>query len=246
MFTKPVTLHIWNLFIYQSVLKPSFRKMSLQIPSLWAFCFILMLAQGCDGSCAEVDSMTEAVAGQDFLLGCISCKRREEVVGTATVDWHFKPLGGDESFHIFRYDYPTSTILHKDFESRLKWSGTKGTSDLQIGAITIQNVTFNDTGTYTCTFERTLSLPLHDEHVTIKKTVELTVLAEANRELTAVISEIMMYVIIVFLQLWLIGVLIYCYKKIYAENEAREARKALRSKKQLIDSKDTCDGVHLE
>ncbi|GAA6080473.1 sodium channel subunit beta-1 isoform X1 [Tachysurus ichikawai] len=220
--------------------------MSPQVRSLTALCFIMMFARWCDGSCAEVDSMTEAVVGQGFLLGCISCKRRAEVVGAATVDWHFKPTGGDEFFHIFHYDYPTSTILHEDFKSRLEWSGTKGTADLQIGAIYIQNVTFNDTGTYTCTFERTLFLLLHNEHVIIKKTVELNVLAEASRELTAVISEIMMYVIIVFLQLWLIGVLIYCYKKIYAENEDREARKALRAKNKLIDPKDTCDGVHLE
>lgn len=55
-------------------------------------------------------------------------------------------------------------------------------------------------------------------------------LPSEKRELTSVISEIMMYVLIVVLQLWLIGVLIYCYKKIYAENEAREARKLLREK----------------
>lgn len=51
----------------------------------------------------------------------------------------------------------------------------------------------------------------------------------ANRELTAVISEIIMYVLIVILQLWLIVVLVYCYKKITAEHEAREARKALKA-----------------
>lgn len=51
----------------------------------------------------------------------------------------------------------------------------------------------------------------------------------ANRPLTAVISEIMMYVLIVVLQLWLIVVLVYCYKKISAEHEAREARKALKA-----------------
>ena len=51
----------------------------------------------------------------------------------------------------------------------------------------------------------------------------------ANRELTSVISEIMMYVLIVVLQLWLILILAYCYKKISAEHEAREARKALRA-----------------
>lgn len=51
----------------------------------------------------------------------------------------------------------------------------------------------------------------------------------ANRELAAVISEIMMYVLIVVLQLWLIVVLVYCYKKISEEHEAREARKALKA-----------------
>lgn len=40
------------------------------------------------------------------------------------------------------------------------------------------------------------------------------------------ISEIMMYVLVTFLQLWLIAVLIYCYKKIWDEHEARQAKKA--------------------
>lgn len=53
--------------------------------------------------------------------------------------------------------------------------------------------------------------------------------SSANRELAAVISEIMMYVLIVVLQLWLIVVLVYCYKKISEEHEAREARKALKA-----------------
>lgn len=94
------------------------------------------------------------------------------------ISWHV--LSPSSALQIFHYDYPTSTILHEDFASRLEWGGTKGTADLQIGAIYIRNVSFNDTGTYTCTFERTLSLPHRNEHVTITKTVELTVLAEGN------------------------------------------------------------------
>lgn len=47
-----------------------------------------------------MDSLTEAVAGEGFLLGCISCKRREEVPARATVDWHFKPLGEEEFRHV--------------------------------------------------------------------------------------------------------------------------------------------------
>uniref|UniRef100_A0A3B4UBG6 Sodium channel regulatory subunit beta-3 n=1 Tax=Seriola dumerili TaxID=41447 RepID=A0A3B4UBG6_SERDU len=204
----------------------------------------LFLSQ-CHGACAEVDSKTEAVAGEGFLLGCISCKRREEVAARATVDWHFKPLGEEKFRHIFHYNHPSAEILHEDFSNRLEWHGTQN-SDIQIGAIYIHNVTFNDTGTYQCILQRTLFLELADEHVTVEKEVELSVVAVANRELTAVISEIMMYVLIVVLQLWLIVVLVYCYKKISAEHEAREARKALKDQAALLESKDNCDGVQLE
>lgn len=47
----------------------------------------------CHGACAEVDSDTEAVAGKGFKLGCISCKRRSEVEGSATVEWYFRAKG---------------------------------------------------------------------------------------------------------------------------------------------------------
>ncbi|XP_065154769.1 sodium channel regulatory subunit beta-1 [Paramisgurnus dabryanus] len=220
--------------------------MALRFVSFLVLCiFFIQVPQGQTG-CAEVDSMTEAVAGQGFMLGCISCKKREEVPGSAVVDWHFKPAETEEFLHISQYEYPSFNIIHETFEERLQWRGTMGTKDVQNGAIFIHNVTFNDTGTYRCTFQRTLFLPLGDERVTITKDVELTVVEKANRELTAVISEIMMYVVITLLQLWMIGVLIYCYKKIYAENEAREARKAARAQNALLDSKDSCDGVHLE
>ncbi|XP_066499659.1 sodium channel subunit beta-1 isoform X2 [Hoplias malabaricus] len=206
--------------------------MSLKTPVLLALCVLSVFASQCDAGCSEVASMTEAVAGESFLMGCISCKQREEVNGATTVDWYFKAPGSDEYLH--------------GFEDRLEWHGTERTVDVQVGSIFIHNVTYNDTGTYRCVFSRTLFLALQDEHVTIEKTVELSVVPEANRELTAVISEIMMYVVIVFLQLWLIGVLVYCYKKIYAESEAREARKVLRESNKLIDPKESCDGVHLE
>uniref|UniRef100_A0A8D2ZT63 Sodium channel regulatory subunit beta-3 n=1 Tax=Scophthalmus maximus TaxID=52904 RepID=A0A8D2ZT63_SCOMX len=189
--------------------------------------------------------LTEAVAGKGFLLGCISCKRREEVSARATVDWHFKPLGEEEFRHIFHYDHPSAEILHEDFSKRLEWHGTRS-GDIQTGAVYVHNVSVNDTGTYRCTFHRTLFLAMADEHVTVEKEVELSVVAVANRPLTAVISEIMMYVLIVVLQLWLIVVLVYCYKKISAEHEAREARKALKAQAALLESKDSCDGVQLE
>ncbi|XP_030606124.1 sodium channel subunit beta-1 [Archocentrus centrarchus] len=206
--------------------------------------FSLFVSQ-CHGGCAEVDSLTEAVAGEGFLLGCISCKTREEVRAQTTVDWHFKPLGEEEFRHIFHYDHPTADILHEDFSDRLEWHGTLN-DDIQTGAIYINNITFNDTGTYRCTFHRTLFLPLSPEQVTVEKEVELSVVAVANRELADVISEIMMYVLIVVLQLWLIVVLVYCYKKIWDEHEAREARKAEKAQAAQLESKDNCDGVQLD
>ncbi|XP_043116783.1 sodium channel subunit beta-1 [Puntigrus tetrazona] len=220
--------------------------MALGMISFLALCiFFIQVPQGQTG-CAEVDSMTEAVAGEGFLLGCISCKRREEVPGSAIVDWHYKAAGSEEFIQIFQYEYNNPTILHENFEGRLEWQGTMGTKDVQIGSVFLHNVTYNDSGTYLCTFHRTLYHVLDEVDVVITKEVELTVVEKANPELTAVISEIMMYVLIAVLQLWMIAVLIYCYRKIYAENEAREARKAARSQSKLVESKDPCDGIYLE
>lgn len=83
------------------------------------------------------------------------------------------------STQIFHYDHPSAEILHEDFSDRLEWQGTRD-SDIQIGAIYIQNVTYNDSGTYQCTFHRTLLLALADEHVTVEKEVELSVVAKGK------------------------------------------------------------------
>ena len=47
-----------------------------------------------------MDSLTEAVEGEGFLLGCISCKRREEVKAEAVVDWFFKPSAQENYSHV--------------------------------------------------------------------------------------------------------------------------------------------------
>uniref|UniRef100_A0A3Q4BHX3 Sodium channel regulatory subunit beta-3 n=1 Tax=Mola mola TaxID=94237 RepID=A0A3Q4BHX3_MOLML len=202
------------------------------------------IASPCHGGCAEVDSRTQAVAGERFLLGCISCKRREEVSARATVDWHFKPLGEEEFRHIFHYDHPIGDILHEDFSSRLEWHGTQS-SDIQMGAIYIHNVTYNDTGTYRCTIHRTLFLSQYDEHVTVEKEVELSVVAVGKRACASVISKIMMYVLIVVLQLWLIVILVLCYKKTSEEYDAREARKALKAQAGIYISSERLENVTL-
>lgn len=85
---------------------------------------------------------------------------------------------------IFHYDHPTGDVLHEDFSHRLEWRGTED-ADIQTGTVYMHNVTFNDTGTYRCTFHRTLFLPLSDEHVAVEKEVELMVVAVGEWEPTA-------------------------------------------------------------
>lgn len=84
---------------------------------------------------------------------------------------------------IFHYDHPRASVLHEDFSSRVDWHGTED-PDVQIGAIYVHNITFNDTGTYRCTFERTLFLPQADQRVTVEKDVELTVVTVGKGALT--------------------------------------------------------------
>uniref|UniRef100_A0A8C7MZ06 Si:ch211-225p5.8 n=1 Tax=Oncorhynchus kisutch TaxID=8019 RepID=A0A8C7MZ06_ONCKI len=166
--------------------------------------------------------MTEAVAGE------------KEVQAHTTVDWHFRATGEEE----LHYDHPHPNTLHEDFNDRLEWQGTMRSKDVQIGAVFIHNVTFNDTGTYHCTFHPRSYLPLDNEYITGEKEVDthdLCIALPSPLPIQSVVSEIMMYVLIM----------------IWAEHEAWDARKTLRAQElalinEPLDSKDNCDGVLLE
>lgn len=60
----------------------------------------MLVARLSGSACVEVDSDTEAVAGKDFKLGCISCKIRGEVEASATVDWWFMGRGESDFTHV--------------------------------------------------------------------------------------------------------------------------------------------------
>lgn len=51
-----------------------------------------------------------------------------------------------------------------------------------MGTVYVNNITFNDTGTYRCTFHRTLFLPLSPELVTVEKEVELSVVGVGKED----------------------------------------------------------------
>lgn len=66
-------------------------------------------------------------------------------------------------------------ITDERFSGRLEWAGSKQTKDLQDGSIYIRNVTFNDTGVYNCTFNRTLMYSNYEFTTNTSKTVVIKV-----------------------------------------------------------------------
>ncbi|XP_067304244.1 sodium channel, voltage-gated, type I, beta a [Pseudorasbora parva] len=197
----------------------------------------------CHGACVEVDSDTEAVLGQGFKLGCISCKMRGEVPASATVDWWFMAKGESEFAHIYSYAEMTSYTIDDRFVDRLAWNGSKKTDDVQDGSIYILNVTFNDTGTYRCFFDRVLVFPNYEFRTNATKFITINVVGNATRGMASILSEIMMYVSIIGLQLWLLVEMVYCYRKIAAAGE--EALRESEAEYLAItsESKDNCAGV---
>uniref|UniRef100_A0A9J7ZE96 Sodium channel regulatory subunit beta-1 n=2 Tax=Cyprinus carpio TaxID=7962 RepID=A0A9J7ZE96_CYPCA len=194
-------------------------KMMMMRRLLLLCVFCALSVSLCSGACAEVDSDTEAVAGQLFKLGCISCKMRGEVEASATVDWMFRARGEADFVHIYSYDGEASSIIDERFQDRMEWHGSKKTFDLQDASVDLLNVTFNDSGVYRCIFNRVLSYEHYEFSTIASKEVHLTVVGKATRGTASIVSEVMMYVSIIGLQLWLLVEMIYCYRKIAAAGE---------------------------
>lgn len=203
----------------------------------------------CHGACAEVDSDTEAVYGYGFKIGCISCKMRSEVEGTATIDWFFKAHGEIEFGHIYKFDEEGAATIDERFEDRLDWNGSKANMDIQDASIYLFNVTYNDSGIYKCQFNRILTYDFYEFSTTVTKEVHLTVVPKATRSTASIVSEVMMYVAIIGLQVWLFIEMVYCYGKISAAGEEALRESALVANAEYLaiasESKDNCAGVQV-
>ncbi|XP_078107932.1 sodium channel, voltage-gated, type I, beta a [Sander vitreus] len=206
---------------------------------------LVLQASLCYGACVEVDSDTEAVANEGFKLGCISCKMRSEVPAAASVDWQFKGSNETNFSHLYHYENENATIVDPRFYERLHWNGTKGSKDLQDGSIFILNVTFNDAGTYKCIFSRTLKYPNYEFSTDPNMTIVMKVVPQVTRGLASILSEVMMYVSIIGLQVWLVIEMIYCYRKIAAAGEEALRESAAEYLAVASESKDNCAGVQV-
>ncbi|XP_066495783.1 sodium channel regulatory subunit beta-3 [Tiliqua scincoides] len=171
----------------------------------------------CSAVCVKVPSETEAVQGSHMKLLCISCMKREEVSATTLVEWYYKADGGKD---VPIYEYRNEQReLESRFSGRLQWNGSK---DMQDVSISVLNITLNDSGIYTCNVTREFDYEIHRPVFTSTTLIRLTVVEAAGEDLTSVISEIMMYILLVFLTLWLLIEMIYCYRKVAKAEEAAQ------------------------
>ncbi|CAH2323147.1 sodium channel subunit beta-1 isoform X2 [Pelobates cultripes] len=146
-------------------------------------------------------------------------------------------LGG-----IYIYNYPQDDILDERFKGRLVWNGSRNTEDIQDMSVIITNVSYSHHGDYICKVNRTLTFNSHEYNTNVTKFIHLTVVAKANRDIASIVSEIMMYVLIVVLTIWLVAEMIYCYRKIAAAGEEAVPENASDYLAITSDSKDNCLG----
>uniref|UniRef100_A0A8B9KCW4 Sodium channel, voltage-gated, type I, beta b n=1 Tax=Astyanax mexicanus TaxID=7994 RepID=A0A8B9KCW4_ASTMX len=172
--------------------------------------------------CKKVDSDTEAVAGQDFKLGCISCKMRGEVEASATADWFFKARGETEFAHVSNLCVYTVYIQYRP----------KVWTHLLFFNVLLFKIEY---------YQIFMKYYQNVERIYIKKITRPL----STRGTASIVSEIMMYVSIIGLQLWLLVEMIYCYRKIAAAGD--EALRASAAEYLAIasESKDNCAGVQV-
>ncbi|XP_070762533.1 sodium channel regulatory subunit beta-3 [Enoplosus armatus] len=170
--------------------------------------------------CVDVPSATEAVLGKPMKLTCISCMKREEIKAKTRVDWYYMPEKEKgippNKTHIYKYENNSPAELDGPFKGRLTWNGSQ---DLQDVSIEIISITFNDSGVYECNVLREFEFDFFTPSVSITKDIKLKVNEKAIQDTTALYSEIMMYVLLVFLTFWLVVEMVYCYRKISKSDE---------------------------
>uniref|UniRef100_A0A3Q2YNL5 Sodium channel regulatory subunit beta-3 n=1 Tax=Hippocampus comes TaxID=109280 RepID=A0A3Q2YNL5_HIPCM len=175
---------------------------------LLSFCFVWPV-------CVDVPSGTEAVLGKMMKLTCISCMKREEVKVKTHVDWYYmtkveQGVAPDKTL-IYKYEGNFPMEMDGPFKGRLMWDGSQ---DLQDLSISIVNVTYNDSGVYECHVLREFEFDAFTPSAFVLKNITLKVKEEASPDTTALYSEIMMYLLLVFLTFWLLIEMVYCYRKI--------------------------------
>lgn len=81
---------------------------------------------------------------------------------------------------IYTYNEEGPNIEHDQFLERVDWNGSKRSNDIQDASIYLLNVTFNDSGTYRCFFNRILFYENYEYNDVVSKVVHLTVVGKGT------------------------------------------------------------------
>lgn len=81
---------------------------------------------------------------------------------------------------IYTYNEEGPNIESEQFLERVDWNGSKRSKDIQDASIYLLNVTFNDSGTYRCFFNRILFYKNYEHNTVVSKVVHLTVVAKGT------------------------------------------------------------------
>ncbi|XP_040551113.1 sodium channel subunit beta-1 [Gallus gallus] len=205
----------------------------------------LLMAPGVQGGCVEVDSETEAVLGAPFKLLCIACKRRSETPAEAEGEWFFRAEGAPEFTKILHYTAEEGAwVAPGPFEGLLFWNGSRGTRDIQDLSVRLSNVGRSHAGLYVCCLRRNLTFEGYTYSLARNKSVKLAVVESERRDLASIVSEVLMYVLIVLLTLWLAAEMLYCYRKVAAAS-APPPDSASEYLAITSESKENCAGVQV-
>lgn len=146
--------------------------------------------------------------------------QREEVYAITNVEWYYEPTNGiGNRSLIYEFVAGKHTKPKSQFERRLQWIGSK---DLQDVSLILHNVTITDSGKFVCQVNRTLHYEAHQHSVQTSLEISLIVTEVASEDFTSVLSEIMMYILLAFLTLWLLVEIVYCYRKISKAEEVTQ------------------------
>lgn len=85
---------------------------------------------------------------------------------------------------IYSYSFMAGEVTDERFMGRIVWAGSKNTLDLQDGSLHLLNVTFNDTGTYHCYFDRTLAFTYYEFRTNASKFITMNVVAKGENKTT--------------------------------------------------------------
>uniref|UniRef100_A0A5F8A1Z2 Sodium channel regulatory subunit beta-1 n=1 Tax=Macaca mulatta TaxID=9544 RepID=A0A5F8A1Z2_MACMU len=174
------------------------------------------------------------------------CQRRSETTAETFTEWTFRQKGTEEFVKILRYENEVLQLEEDErFEGRVVWNGSRGTKDLQDLSIFITNVTYNHSGDYECHVYRLLFFENYEHNTSVVKKIHIEVVDKANRDMASIVSEIMMYVLIVVLTIWLVAEMVYCYKKIAAATETAAQENASEYLAITSESKENCTGVQV-